>query len=89
MGAPPQNLVFVLLKPVVISCKMVLFHANGLTCDGCFHEGGSTLNVYCICIEFCMINYVHEMLFYMIHRIMVRDIGMFLCCSCGMWNVNL
>ena len=58
---------FVLLKRVVISCKMVLLHANGLTCDGCFHEGGLTLNVLCMCIEFGAINYVYEMLFYMMH----------------------
>ena len=56
-----------LLKRVEISYKMVLLHANDLTCDGCFHEGGLTLNILRMCIEFCAINYVHEMLFYMMH----------------------
>ena len=58
---------FVLLKRVVISCKMVLLHANGLTCDGYFHEEGLSLKVLYMCIEFGMINYVHEMLFYMMY----------------------
>ena len=60
-------MVFVLLKRIVISYKMVLLNANGLTCDGCFHEVGLSLNVLCMCIEFGAINCVHEMLFHMMH----------------------
>ena len=81
----PKNLVFMLLKCIMISCKMVLLHTNGLTCDDCFHEEDSTLNVLCMCIEFCVINYVYEMLFYMMHQIMVYGIGMSLCLS--MWDI--
>ena len=58
---------FVLLKTYYDFMQMVLWHVNGLTCDGCFHEGGLSLKVLCMCIEFGAINYVHEMLFYMMH----------------------
>ena len=56
--------------------------------QGMFQKGSSP-NVLFMCIEFCAINYVHEMLFYIMHRIMICGIGMFLCCSCGMstWDI--
>ena len=47
--------------------KVVLLHANGFTCNDCFHEGGLSLKVLCMCIEFGAINCVQEMLFHMMH----------------------
>ena len=53
-----------------------------VTCDGWFHVGSSP-NIFSICIEFYVINYVHEMWFYILHRIRICGIGMF------WWDANL